>query len=249
MSEVGRGARRLVQIFWGPFVVQDGVRVVVPEGSWRLVVLVALAGSPVDRRRAGGQLWPSGGDARAAGNLRSALWRLNKADIAVVSSNGPLMSLCPDVEVDVHLACDWAQRLIRGTYSADDLGEVPWPPAALDMLPGWYDDWVVYERERVRQRLLNGLDALAARLSAEHRYPDAVDAAMTAISADPLRESAHRVLVEAHLAVGNLAEARRAYLVCRDTFHRELGVEPSRPLTQLVALLPRARPPSSLGVR
>jgi DNA-binding SARP family transcriptional activator len=54
------------------------------------------------------------------------------------------------------------------------------------------------------------------------------------VSADPLRESANRVLIEAHLAEGNLVEARRAYERYRDSVSRELGVEPGEQLASLV---------------
>jgi DNA-binding SARP family transcriptional activator len=256
MPEVTVTSRRLVQIFGGPFVVRDGMRIAVPEGSRRLVVLVALAGTPVDRRQVGGQLWPCGGDARAAGNLRSALWRLNKADIGVIGCDGRLLVLQDNVDVDVHLACAWAQRLIEDEPEEEDLQGIPWPAGALDLLPGWYDDWVVFERERVRQWLLHGLEELARVLSARGRYAEAVDAALVAIATEPLRETAHRVLVHVHLAEGNVTEARRAYGLCRATFRRELGVEPSPALARLVcatapAGVPSARvsPSSSVGVR
>jgi DNA-binding SARP family transcriptional activator len=104
----------------------------------------------------------------------------------------------------------------------------------MDLLPGWYDDWVIFERERIRQRLLHALEALSRRLVEADRCAEAVDAAISAVSADPLRESANRVLIEAHLAESNLIEARRAYQRYRDSLHRELGVEPSEALVNLV---------------
>jgi DNA-binding SARP family transcriptional activator len=50
---------------------------------------------------------------------------------------------------------------------------------------------------------------------------------MLATSAEPLRESAQRVLIKAHIAEGNLTEARRSYRAYHDLMHRELGVVPS----------------------
>jgi DNA-binding SARP family transcriptional activator len=115
----------------------------------------------------------------------------------------------------------------------------------MDLLPGWYDDWVIFERERIRQRLLHALEALSQRLVAAGRWADAVEAAISAVSADPLRESANRVLIEAHLAEGNLVEAHRAYERYRDTVRRELGVEPGERLATLVrtSFLPQSRRP------
>jgi DNA-binding SARP family transcriptional activator len=130
----------------------------------------------------------------------------------------------------------WATRLIKGTVSRDDLAVSPSWADALDLLPGWYDDWALMERERVRQRILHALEALSRRLTDAGRYADAVEAAMLAISAEPLRESAQRALIEAHIGEGNLAEARRCYHAYHDLVRRELGVDPSSDLLTVLRL-------------
>jgi hypothetical protein len=58
---------------------------------------------------------------------------------------------------------------------------------------------------------------------------------MMAIGVEPLRESAQRALVQAHLAESNFIEARRDFLAYRNLVRRELGVEPSRELSALVS--------------
>jgi DNA-binding SARP family transcriptional activator len=90
------------------------------------------------------------------------------------------------------------------------------------------------ERERIRQRMLHALEMLSRRLVSVGRFADAIEAALTAISADPLRESAQRALIEAHAAEANWAEALRAFESYRDLIRRELGVNPSRDLTAFV---------------
>jgi DNA-binding SARP family transcriptional activator len=57
---------------------------------------------------------------------------------------------------------------------------------------------------------------------------------MTAISADPLRESAQRALIEVHAAEANWGEARRVFHRYRELVRDELGVEPSCALTAFV---------------
>lgn len=104
----------------------------------------------------------------------------------------------------------------------------------MNLLPGWYDDWVIFERERIRQRLLHALEALSRRLIEVGRCAEALDAAISAVGVDPLRESANRILIEAHLAEGNVVEACRTYKRYRDTVRCELGVEPSQQLTDLM---------------
>jgi DNA-binding SARP family transcriptional activator len=223
-----------VLLFGGPYVMHGGTRLEVPDGSKRLLVFVALSAGPSDRRFAAGSLWPEGSDDRAAGNLRSALWRLRCAGIDLVESDKRSLRLRPGTVVDVHLACDWAARLVDGSATPADLRVGNFHLDAVELLPGWYDDWVIFERERIRQQVLHALEILSRRLAAAGRCAEAVVTAISAVSADPLRESAHRVLIEAHLAEGNLAEGRRAYDRYRAIARRELGVEPGRELASLI---------------
>lgn len=223
-----------VLLLGGPYVLLDGHRCEVPEGSKRLLALTALNAHRVDRQQMAGCLWPAGSDQRAAGNLRSALWRLKRAGINVIDSDKFSLRLRAGTAVDVSVVSDWAARLIGGSAAQSDLCSVYWPADAMDLLPGWYDDWVVFERERIRQRFLHALEALSRHLIEIGRCAEAVDAAISAVGVDPLRESASRTLIEAHLAEGNLIEGRRAYERYRDTVRRELDVEPSQQLTDLV---------------
>ena len=224
----------VVHLFGGPYITMGAQRREVPEGSKQLLAFVALRRRQVDRRHAAGTLWPFGNEDRAAGNLRSALWRLRRAGINVLAADKGSLGLCAHVIVDLHLMDQWATRLVQGTASGRDLAISPSVFDALDLLPGWYDDWALMERERIRQRLLHALEALSTCLVSLGRFGEAVDAALLAISADPLRESAQRALIQAHIAEGNIAEARRSYLAHRDLVRRELGIDPS---SELLALL------------
>lgn len=223
-----------VHVLGGPYVTRNGHRLEVPEGSKRLLAFLCLRRCPVERGHVAGTLWPSVDDRRAAGNLRSALWRLRGADIDVLEAGKRLMGLRPGVAVDVYELADWAGRLVARRPAPGDLSLRRPLDDALDLLPGCYDDWAIIERERMRQQMLRALEALSRALTAMGRYGEAVDAALTAIVAEPLRESAQRALLEAHLAESNLIEARRDFLAYRNLVHRELGVEPSVELAALV---------------
>jgi DNA-binding SARP family transcriptional activator len=219
-----------VCLFGGPYVTCGGRRREVPEGSKQLLAFVAVRRRRVDRRYVAGTLWPGGDEDRAAGNLRSALWRLRRAGIDVLNADRWSLALGADVLVDLHLMDQWASRLINDTALAEDLAVPPSWPDVLDLLPGWYDDWVLMERERLRQRILHALEALSRKLACAGRFAEAVEAAVVAIGAEPLRESAQRALIEAHVAEGNLCEARRIWREYRDLLRRELGVNLSRDL-------------------
>ena len=96
------------------------------------------------------------------------------------------------------------------------------------LLPGWTDDWLLAEIERIQQLRVHALDIWAARLLAVAAYPLALSVAEAAVLADPLRESAHRRLMEVHLAQGNTASALRQYQRFSALLREELGIRPSR---------------------
>jgi DNA-binding SARP family transcriptional activator len=210
-----------------------------PRGVQRLVAHLCLCPRPT-RTATAGQLWPDFSEDHAHGSLRSALWRLNKAAPGLVEASGNALRLTADVRVDVREFNDWAQRATAPPGGADDVAV---PDAALlgDLLPGWYDDWVLLERERLRQLRMQALEAVAARLAFLGRHCEALEAAYAAVRADPLRESAHRTVVRVHLAQGNLAEALRAYDLFRTMVQDELGVPPTEQMTRLVQGIPRLR--------
>jgi DNA-binding SARP family transcriptional activator len=235
----------VVHLLGGPFVTTRGCRLEVPEGSKRLLAFLALRRGRVERACAAGALWPHGDDHRASGNLRSALWRLRTANIDVFDTDKWSVSLRKDVAVDVHEIADCASRLIDDVAYPEDLEMTSAMTSALDLLPGCYDDWAIVERERLRQRILHGLETLSRQLAASGRFASAVEAAMAAVEVEPLRESAQRVLFEAHIGEANWVEARRGFLTYRSLVRRELGIEPSAELARLVGLgLSSARRPT-----
>lgn len=225
----------VVHLFSGPYVTLGTERREVPEGSKQLLAFVALRRRPVERRQAAGTLWPCGDEERASGNLRSALWRLRRAGINVLIADKWTLALRADVLVDLYLTEQWATRLIEGTATGRDLAISPPVAEALDLLPRFYDDWVLAERERVRQRILHALESLSQALAAAGRFAEAIEAAMLATGVEPLRESAQRALIKAHIAEGNLVEARRSYQAYQDLVRRELGVTPSADFSSFAA--------------
>ncbi len=229
--------RATVNLLDGPFVVIDGCRHEVPEGSKRLVALVSMHDRRVERRYVAGSLWPCVDEIRAAGNLRSALWRLRGAGIDIIDADKWSLRLIEDVDVDLDECGRWAERIIRNNARNDDLEGIAGRARALDVLPGCHDDWVIVERERIRQRTMHALEALSRLLTRLGRFGEAVEAAMAAVHAEPLRESAQRALIDAHLGEGNVGEARRAFLVYRRMLTRELGIEPSPSLGEAVRLI------------
>lgn len=237
-----------VHLLNGPYVSVGGERREVPEGSKRLLAFVAIQKGRLERRYVAGSLWPLGDDGRAAGNLRSALWRLRGAGVDVIQADKWSLSLADDVAVDVDVISNWASRILAGTPRCEDFTEVAEKVRALDLLPGCYDDWAIAERELLRQKILHALEKMSKLLAAQRRLGDSVEAAMVAVTCEPLRESAQRVLIEAHLAEGNLVEARRVFCNYAEIYRRELGVEPSADLRAMVHLTRHVQQQSHPGV-
>lgn len=185
----------------------------------RVVAYVALAApGRVARVQAAGELWPDVSDNRAAGNLRSALWRVNKACPAVLHCDACSVNLGDDVWLDiVHPG--------RGLIDAE--GQRRPPRSVPLLLPGWYDEWLVHERERVRQDFLHAVEAASRALIDTGDFHTAIDLALQAVASEPLRETPRRLAIEAHLAEGNQSEALREYRRYAELLDAELGVAPS----------------------
>src|SRR4051812_24935288 len=227
--------RLVLRLLGPPHVSALGAAIEIPESCKRLLAFIALRGSCVDRRLAAGFLWPDGDNRRAGGSLRTALWRLNSAPLPLVVACNPSLEISPKIAVDLHVVSAWAARLTANRPRPEDLQLDPPDIQSLELLPGWYDDWALLERERFRHRVFHGLEALSRRLCDQGLNALAVDTAITVVSADPLRESAQRVLIEAYVAEGNLVEARRSYVAYRQRLRQELDVEPAPELTALVS--------------
>jgi DNA-binding SARP family transcriptional activator len=201
-----------------------------PLAGQRLLAFLGLRAHPLLRSHIAGTLWLDSSEHRSQASLRSTLWRINQASQDLVEAGRSHIALAHAVDVDVRTMASKAHALIAGhDYSMDDKTDL-----ADDLLPDWYDDWVIWERERLRQLRLHALEALALRLMRAGRHGEAVEASQTAIRDEPLRESAHRVLILVHLAEGNPAEALRQYRMYEHLMGSELNVEPSPLIRHLV---------------
>jgi DNA-binding SARP family transcriptional activator len=208
----------------------------------RLTALLALQG-PRDRSWITGQLWPECQEQNAHGNLRSTLWRIKQQHPGLVETADTAVALGHAVSVDV----DELMRHARATL--EDGIALPNTLAALstgELLPCWYEDWVLQHRERLLQIQLHALERLAVLLARDGRHLEALQAGLVAVRLDPLRESAHRVVARVHLAEGNLGEAIRQFEWCRRLLADEFGISPSRQFLDLMGPLlnPPARPAS-----
>lgn len=224
---------------------RDGIPVHVPPCSQRLVGFLAFQDGPVRRVQVSGALWQDSDEHHAGASLRSAIWRLQPLEL--VNSSGTHLWLNPKIEVDLRTVIGTARSVLREQLCEDAALAAAWGliDAGEDLLPGWYDDWVLVERERLRQLRLHALDRIGDRLLESGRWCEALQAGLAATRTEPLRESAHRLLVRVHLAQGNTAEAVRQYRLYADLLRTELDGRPSPAIRDLlVPVLRRASTPA-----
>lgn len=195
--------------------------------SQRLLAFLALHEGSATRTTVATALWPTATARRSAACLRSALWRLVKPPHALVEGGRERLRIGSAVQVDV--AC------VRRFVSAPAEPFLPVASLTADLLPGWTEQWVVTERDWFRQVCLRALELLSERFRARGDHFHAHETALAAVRGDPLRESAHRRLIELHLADGNPAAAVRQYTEYRSLLRAELGVSPSQEIRRLVA--------------
>jgi SARP family transcriptional regulator, regulator of embCAB operon len=226
------------------FVTAEGYALSLPEGSQRLLAFLALRGGAVTRPCAAGVLWPESTDDRAFASLRSALSRMTLLHRESMLVGQHDLCLANGVRVDVRGLQTVSERLIDpGCAPAEsDLSTATVAAFSQELLPGWYDDWVLVAAEQWRQLRLHALEALVDRLAAAGRYGEAISAALAAIQSEPLRESAHAALVRVHLAEGNQSEALRAFQSYSSLLQRELGLQPTSRIQSLVLHLRPANP-------
>jgi len=208
-----------------------GSAVAVPPAGQRVLARLALGGGTATRSAVAGTLWPDHTQARAQANLRGAVWRMPAAVRRRLVLGPSTVALGDGWDVDV---AD-AERLARGLPAPEP--ETSAERFRHDLLPDWDEPWLLVERERYRQLRLHALEDLAEAELAWGCPLGAIDRALLAVTAEPLRESAQALLLRGHLAAGNRAAARAGYDAFRALLAEELGVAPSAELSALVAAL------------
>ncbi len=234
--------RRLLLSLLGTFELNDGAAtVLLGAGSQRLLAFVALQDRPVSRDKVAEALWPEGSEAQARASLRSAIWRLEEIGKHSLSISPLELDLAPEVTVDLLDAKAMAHRILVGN-TMPEAGDITPEAIALlasELLPDWYDDWAIIRAEDWRQLRVHALEALAQKFLDAGRFADAIEAAAEAEKVDGLRESPHSMLIRIHLAEGNQSEAVKEFHTYRQLVNRELGIEPTAALRDLVvSLLP-----------
>jgi DNA-binding SARP family transcriptional activator len=213
----------------------DGTAVSLPtRKSQALLAYLALTpGQAHPRDKLAALLWGGIREGSARASLRQALFAIRKAaGDGVLRAEGATVTLAPEAaEVDADVlaravATGSPESLARAAdlYKGDLLAglvvdEAPW------------EEWVLGERERLRELALEGLAKLLAHQRRSGATEAATQSALRLLALDPLQEPVHRVLMRLYAELGRRGAALRQYQQCVAMLRRDLGTEPE-PETQ-----------------
>jgi SARP family transcriptional regulator, regulator of embCAB operon len=197
----------------------------ISKPAQRLLAMLALEqGGISELSYVAGTLWPDSAESAARSNLRSALSNLGRLRGTVMEIAPGGIRLARDLRVDLYERREQAHRLLDPDAQVNDF---PLSAFASDLLPHWDEVWVEPERESYRQLRVRVLERLSDRLTKLGTSAEGMQAALLAVEAAPLRESAHRAVISALAAEGNRGQAMARYTELCDLLDRELDVEPS----------------------
>jgi DNA-binding SARP family transcriptional activator/tetratricopeptide (TPR) repeat protein len=206
-----------------------------------LTYLVLHRDVPQQRQHLAFLFWPDATEAQARNNLRQLLHQLRQAFPAVehfLSADAHLLHWHPvtpchlDVaEFEQTLALADAATRQHDQHALQDALEQADSLYRGELLPGCYDEWILPERDRLRQRYLQVLEQLLRLFEVQGDTVTAIHYAQRLLALDPLSEDLYRRLMRLFALNNDRASALRIYHTCVTTLQRELGVEPD-PATQ-----------------
>ncbi len=200
-----------------------------------LAYLVLHNAAPQSRTHLAYLLWPNSTDAQAHSNLRTLVTRLRQtlpnAD-SFLRAEKQTLQWKSDAPWTLDVL-DFERAVARAEHAKDAAAV----RAALeevvtlyrgDLLPACYEEWILPERERLRQVFLEALERLIVVLEEDRNYQAAIRAAQRLLRRDPLHEATYRHLMRLYAVSGDRAAALRTYHTCDTVLERELRAEPSR---------------------
>jgi WD40 repeat protein/DNA-binding SARP family transcriptional activator len=229
----GKQEKKVLQIhLLGQFDVRlDGKRALIPSRSGQslLAYLALTAGTTHRREKLAGTIWPEVPEETARKNLRQELWRIRKAIPARHATTAKDNLLSDDFTITFNPEADFWLDVVRLEQSAADLQSLT---AGLslyrgELLPGFYDDWILPERERIQNLFEARMDELVGKLVEEERWAAVQEQCERWLALGHAPEPAYRALMLSYNAHGDMARISATYQRCVDDLQEKFGVEPS----------------------
>lgn len=209
-----------------------------PRRQALLAYLLLHRGTPQLRSSIAFLFWPDSTDQQARTNLRRLLYSVRRAlpqanqYLALTTETIQWRNESP-FQLDV---AQFEARLEQAAEAHDPVHQQDALQAAIraytgDLLPGFHDEWILAERERLRSRYTLTLRQLATLHEGRREYVAAIDVARRLLEVDTMQETSYRLLMKLQLLNNDRAAALAVYHRCTTMLADELGVDPS-PLTE-----------------
>jgi len=226
-----------IQLFGG-FRLAMGEDIIPPIATLKarslFAYLIMHPGRAHTRDLLAGLFWPDLPDAVARRRLSQALWRIRQP-FRITDAPFPLHVTANDVQFDDYFN-HWLDVAAFEAALEADGEEGARMAAALytgDFMNGFYDDWIIPERERLREHYLDALENLVIWCKEAGEYEEALHFARQLSLAEPLRESAHAQIMRLSRLLGRPQEALQQYEMLKNILSSELGVAPSAAVADL----------------
>lgn len=214
-----------------------------PRAKHLLIYVLLNRNIPVSREKIAFTLWPDKTEQQSLAVLRRALSELRIALPKIENSEWIISiggDLCWDLDSPYWLDIEEYQRLI-------EIGSVISCEKAIylytgDLLSNFWDEWIVIEREQIRQTQITTLNQLISHYRALGKYHIAMDMVQRLISLEPLSESAHRQLMTLHYLSNDRPSALTVYDRLCELLRDELDIEPLDETQQLRNAIRKGKP-------
>ncbi len=208
----------------------DGKQVAIPSRiAQSIFAFLALTSGTTHRReKLAGMFWPDLPEEAARKNLRQELWRIRKS-----------IPIQPNLHSDYLAASDMTVAFDPGEDTWIDVIQLD--RSALDsrslmssltlykgeFLPGFYDDWISLERERIQALFETRMELLIDQLITAELWGGVEEWGQRWLALCGPREPAYRALMQASGVRGDLAKVSSIYQRCVEEMREQLGLDPS----------------------
>ncbi len=230
---------------------RDGQPIEMPSRAAQSLLAYLLLNSefPHRREKLAGVLWPDVPEENARGNLRHALHTVRRA--LEGGSGGARYLLADDLAIEFDRRSDHWLDVSRLKLKVDE----GWSAAELvelvsvyrgELLPGFYEEWVLLEREFLHTLFERKMEALLNRLIREQRWAEILDWGERWVRSGHAPEAAYRALMIAHTGLGDTASLAEVYRRCSEELRRYVEAEPSPQTNELYKRLLKGAPAEGL---
>ncbi len=184
-----------------------------------------------------GIFWPESSETRARKALSQAIWYIRRDFPELLETNHKSISVSSSLPIWVDI--EEFKSLITDKNKISQNLEKAIQLYRGNLLEGLYEEWLLLEREHLRELYLQTLEQVIQKKKSEAKYQEALDLSLKLAESDSLRENAHREIMRLYFLLERPKAALKQYKVCEKILKEELGLEPEIETTALAEEIAR----------